>query len=133
VVSAASGPFVSQKDNMETNSLVWPKARRQSGASHHASRVDERRAVKDFWSRAEKFGEQNCAAARMILADMYGRGGEGAEESPRCLSLPSRQYVKDGERNWIPVVEFSSREARDWITNVALAAFDAFAATGAQS
>lgn len=51
-------------------------------------------------------------------------------ENRRWLSLPSREYVKNGERTWIPVVEFSSREARDRITNAVLAAFDEFSTAG---
>lgn len=54
------------------------------------------------------------------------------KESKRWLSLPSREYVKNGEKSWVPTVEFSSREARDRITDAVLAAFDAFSAQGAQ-
>lgn len=53
------------------------------------------------------------------------------KEGQRWLSLPSREYAKDGEKKWIPVVEFASREARDRITSAVLAAFDQFSAGGA--
>jgi hypothetical protein len=54
------------------------------------------------------------------------------KEGRRWLSLPSREYVKNGEKSWIPTIEFSSREAADRITNAVLAAFDEFSAAGAR-
>jgi DNA-binding cell septation regulator SpoVG len=54
------------------------------------------------------------------------------KENRRWLSLPSREYIKNGERTWIPVVEFASRESRDRISNAVLSAFDEFSAAGAR-
>jgi hypothetical protein len=54
------------------------------------------------------------------------------KDGKRWLSLPSREYVKNGEKSWIPTIEFASREARDRITGAVLAAYDQFTTAGVQ-
>ena len=55
-----------------------PHARLRSRATHHSERAESRKAVAGFWARAEKFSDENSAAARIILADVERHGGEGA-------------------------------------------------------
>jgi DNA-binding cell septation regulator SpoVG len=43
----------------------------------------------------------------------------------RWLSMPARQYEKNGTTTWAPVVEFASKESRDKFQSAALAAIDA--------
>jgi hypothetical protein len=56
----------------------------------------------------------------MIIHDctMHEKNGS------RWIGLPARQFEKDGERAWSPLVEFSSKEARNKFQDAALAAFD---------
>jgi hypothetical protein len=44
----------------------------------------------------------------------------------RWVGLPAREYQKDGERIWSPLIEFSTREVRQAFQEQALAAFDAY-------
>ena len=44
----------------------------------------------------------------------------------RWVSMPAKQYEKDGERTWAPLVEFASKEVREKFQSSALAAFDAY-------
>jgi hypothetical protein len=46
----------------------------------------------------------------------------------RWVSMPAKQYERDGERTWAPLVEFSSKEAREEFQASALATFDAYMA-----
>jgi hypothetical protein len=55
-----------------------PRARLRSRAAHLAERADERRAVKTFWSRGEKYHEQNIEAAGIILEREQEFGGPTA-------------------------------------------------------
>lgn len=61
---------------MQTVSPVLPPVRPRTRAAHAVARAAERKAIRTFWSRAEKFGEQNLAAAQIILADLERYGGE---------------------------------------------------------
>jgi hypothetical protein len=54
------------------------RARQQSRASHHAARAEERKAIKGFWARAEKFSDENRIAAEIIVSDVERYGGEGS-------------------------------------------------------
>lgn len=56
--------------------------------------------------------------------------GVHEREGQRWLSLPSRSYSNAEGTQWVPVIEFASKEAKDRITSAVLAAFDAFSATG---
>jgi hypothetical protein len=46
----------------------------------------------------------------------------------RWVGLPAKQYEKDGTKTWAPLVEFTSKEAREKFQGCALAAFDAYMA-----
>jgi hypothetical protein len=63
---------------METTSHVRPPVRPRSRARHLAGLATERQAVKTYWSRGERFADENCSAARIILSDTARHGGEGA-------------------------------------------------------
>ena len=44
----------------------------------------------------------------------------------RWVGLPAKEYTKEGERAWVPLVEFASKEVRQAFQEQALAAFDAY-------
>jgi hypothetical protein len=48
--------------------------------------------------------------------------------SSRWVGLPARQYERHGEKTWAPLIEFSSKAARDRFQAAALAAVDAYMA-----
>lgn len=50
----------------------------RSRSAHAIARVEERRAVAGFWARAERYSDENRAAAGIILADPEHHGGESA-------------------------------------------------------
>jgi hypothetical protein len=55
------------------------------------------------------------------------------KNSSRWIGLPAREYQKaDNERSWTPLVEFSTKAARERFQTAALAAIDAYVAGGQQ-
>jgi len=52
------------------------------------------------------------------------------KEGKRWVSMPAREYVKDGERSWTPIIEFASKEARYAISDSVVAAYDRHAGGG---
>lgn len=42
----------------------------------------------------------------------------------RWVSMPAREYLKDGQKTWAPIIEFTSKESRDRFQAAALAAID---------
>lgn len=44
----------------------------------------------------------------------------------RWVSMPAKQYEKDGETGWAPVVEFATKDARERFQAAALAAVDEY-------
>jgi DNA-binding cell septation regulator SpoVG len=46
----------------------------------------------------------------------------------RWVSMPAKQYEKNGEKTWIPLVEFTSKETRERFQAAALAALDEYMA-----
>jgi hypothetical protein len=44
----------------------------------------------------------------------------------RWVGVPAKEYEKDGTKTWAPLVEFTSKEAREKFQACALAAFDAY-------
>lgn len=42
----------------------------------------------------------------------------------RWVSMPGRQFEKNGEKNWAPLIEFSSKESRDKFQIEAIKAID---------
>jgi hypothetical protein len=50
----------------------------------------------------------------------------------RWLSMPAREYQKDGERSWAPLVEFATKQIREAFQTAALAALDAYLAGASQ-
>src|SRR5579863_3552014 len=55
-----------------------------------------------------------------------------AKDGRRWIGMPARSYSDAEGTHWVDIVEFSSREARDRITNAVLAAFDRFSTAGAR-
>ena len=49
------------------------------------------------------------------------------KDDSRWVGLPAKEYTKDGERSWIPQVEFASKAARERFQACVLAAVDAHA------
>jgi DNA-binding cell septation regulator SpoVG len=50
----------------------------------------------------------------------------------RWVSMPAKSFEKDGERSWVPLVEFASKEVRQAFQEQALAAVDAYLAGGGE-
>jgi DNA-binding cell septation regulator SpoVG len=48
----------------------------------------------------------------------------------RWVSMPAREYQKDGERSWVPLIEFADRDCRESFQRLALEAIDAYLAEG---
>jgi hypothetical protein len=69
-----------------------PHARPRSRAAHLAERAESRAEVRNFWARAERFAEENRAAAAIILEDPERHGGEGMKLNGR----PSRHEYASG-------------------------------------
>jgi DNA-binding cell septation regulator SpoVG len=44
----------------------------------------------------------------------------------RWVSMPAKEYQKDGERSWMPLVEFADRESRESFQQLALEAIDSY-------
>ncbi|MFC1580021.1 hypothetical protein ACFL4N_03825 [Thermodesulfobacteriota bacterium] len=44
----------------------------------------------------------------------------------RWLSMPAKQYLKEGESTWVPYLKFADRERRDLFQEAALKAFDEY-------
>jgi hypothetical protein len=44
----------------------------------------------------------------------------------RWISMPAKQYEKDGAKSWIPYIEFATKESREKFQACALAAVDAY-------
>ena len=42
------------------------------------------------------------------------------------VAMPAREYQKDGERSWSPIIEFADRESRVAFQEYALAAINAY-------
>jgi DNA-binding cell septation regulator SpoVG len=49
----------------------------------------------------------------------------------RWCSMPARQYEKDGEKQWAPLVDFANKETREAFQRLALEALDAHLGSGA--
>jgi hypothetical protein len=49
------------------------------------------------------------------------------KDDSRWVGLPAKEYTKNGERSWIPQVEFASKAARERFQACVLAAVDAHA------
>jgi DNA-binding cell septation regulator SpoVG len=44
----------------------------------------------------------------------------------RWVSMPAREYIKDSERTWSPVIEFTDRDVRESFQALALEAIDQY-------
>jgi hypothetical protein len=44
----------------------------------------------------------------------------------RWVSMPAKQYEKDGTKSWIPYIEFATKESQEKFQACALAAIDAY-------
>jgi len=50
----------------------------------------------------------------------------------RWVTMPAREYQKDGEKTWMPLIEFADKETREAFQERALEAIDAHLAGGGE-
>jgi hypothetical protein len=48
----------------------------------------------------------------------------------RWLSMPAREYQRDGERSWVPLIEFTTKATREAFQSAALVAVDSYLREG---
>ena len=44
----------------------------------------------------------------------------------RWVSMPAKEYEKDGQKTWAPIIEFSSKSARERFQAAAVSALEAY-------
>jgi hypothetical protein len=64
----------------------------------------------------------------LVLSDVMLREKGDA----KWVCMPAREYQRDGERSWVPLIEFTTKAAREAFQSAALVAIDTYLKEGAE-